>query len=186
MYQNYSSKVTEMFDNFQYVADRPFNYYTVLLNTAHSYIRFCWYVAILLKYRNKTLGIGQEIEYYCCCYHLLSQVSFPLVLLLLNQWCTRPLGLQVSDYSTFLIMCDVPSTAAFCRETIECFPDIVSRYVAPMITSMTKHFVFHILWIYVLRFLYINFCHHYRRRRRRLDERLLASQEGLCSMALLL
>jgi hypothetical protein len=46
------------------------------------------------------------------------------------------------------MMCDVPSTAVFCRESTECFPDIVSKYffsplvtipVAPMITGMTKH-----------------------------------------------
>jgi hypothetical protein len=51
-------------------------------------------------------------------------------------------------------MCDVPSIAVFfCREYIECFPGIVSRYylsplvtipVAPMITGVTKHFMFHI------------------------------------------
>jgi hypothetical protein len=50
-------------------------------------------------------------------------------------------------------MCDVRSTAAFCRESVECFPGIVSRYffsplvtipVAPMITGMTKHFMFYI------------------------------------------
>jgi hypothetical protein len=29
--------------------------------------------------------------------------------------------------------------------------------VAPMITGMTKHFMFHILWIYILKFLYFNF-----------------------------
>jgi hypothetical protein len=29
--------------------------------------------------------------------------------------------------------------------------------VAPMITGMTKHFMFHILWISILRFLYFNF-----------------------------
>jgi hypothetical protein len=51
---------------------------------------------------------------------------------------------------TFLVMCDVPSMAVFCRESIECCPGIVSRYfcqllltipVAPMITGMTKHFI---------------------------------------------
>jgi hypothetical protein len=31
----------------------------------------------------------------------------------LIQWWTPPLRLQVSDCSTFLIMCDVPSTAVF-------------------------------------------------------------------------
>jgi hypothetical protein len=79
--------------------------------------------------------------------------GFFLVLFLLNQWRTPPLRLQDSDCSTFLIMCDVPSTAVFCRESTECFPGIVSRYffsplvtipVAPMITGMTKHFMFHI------------------------------------------
>jgi len=33
--------------------------------------------------------------------HILSQIPFPLVLLLLNQWCTPPLRLQGSDCSTF-------------------------------------------------------------------------------------
>jgi hypothetical protein len=44
-------------------------------------------------------------------------------------------------------MCDVPSMAVFCRESVECCPGIVSRYfckllltipVAPMISIMTK------------------------------------------------
>jgi hypothetical protein len=52
-----------------------------------------------------------------------------------------------------MIVCDVPGTAVFCRESTECFPGIVYRYffnllvtipVAPMIASMTKHFMFHI------------------------------------------
>jgi hypothetical protein len=29
--------------------------------------------------------------------------------------------------------------------------------VAPMITGMTKYFIFHISWIYILKFLYFNF-----------------------------
>jgi hypothetical protein len=54
----------------------------------------------------------------------------------------------------------------FCKESTECCPGIVSRYfckllltipVAPMITGMTKHLMFHILWISILRFLYFNF-----------------------------
>jgi hypothetical protein len=58
--------------------------------------------------------------YYCCYYHyyLLSQVSFSLVLILLNQWCTPPLRLQVSDCSTFLITCDVPNTAVFVEDLL--------------------------------------------------------------------
>jgi hypothetical protein len=42
-----------------------------------------------------------------------------MLVLLLNQWCTPPLRLQISDCSTFLIMCDAPSTAIFCRESIQ-------------------------------------------------------------------
>jgi len=70
-----------------------------------------------------------EIIYYCYLHHhhALSQVSFPLVLLLLNQWCTPPLRLQVSDCSTFLFMCDAPSTAVLYTEPVESFPGIVSR-----------------------------------------------------------
>jgi hypothetical protein len=61
---------------------------------------------------------------------------------------------SVSACSTFLMMCDVPSMAVFCKESTEYCPGIVSRYfckllltipVAPMITGMTKHFMFHIL-----------------------------------------
>jgi hypothetical protein len=40
------------------------------------------------------------------------RVEVPLVLLL-NQWYTPPLRLQVSDCSTFRTMCDAPSTAVF-------------------------------------------------------------------------
>jgi hypothetical protein len=47
----------------------------------------------------------------------------------LNQWWTPPLRLQVSDCSTFLIMCDFPSTAVFFVENLlnaflVLFPDI--------------------------------------------------------------
>jgi hypothetical protein len=85
-------------------------------------------------------------------HHLVSRVSLPLPLLLLNQWCTPPLRLQVSDFNTFFIMCNIPSTAVFCRVSIECFPGIVSRNifspfvtipVAPVIYGMMKNFIFH-------------------------------------------
>ena len=45
---------------------------------------------------------------------------FPV--LLLNQRWSPPLRLQASRCSTFRIMCDVPSIAVFCSESIECFP----------------------------------------------------------------
>jgi len=73
-------------------------------------------------------------------HHLLSQVSFPLVLLLLNHWCTPPIRFQASDCSTFLSMCDAPSTTVFCTECIEYFRGIFSHLVtipvAPMITLL--------------------------------------------------
>jgi len=71
--------------------------------------------------------------------------------------------LVVSDFSTFLIMCDVPSTAS--TESFDWFPGIVSRYffsplvtipVAPIIAGMTMHFIFHIRQIFVLGFLYLH------------------------------
>jgi hypothetical protein len=59
-------------------------------------------------------NVCEELGLYSWCYHhVLSQVSFPLVLLLLNQWCTPPLRFQVSYSSIFLIMCNVPSKAVF-------------------------------------------------------------------------
>jgi hypothetical protein len=68
-------------------------------------------------------------------HHLLSQVSLPLVLLSWNQWCTPPLRLQVSDCIPFLLMCDVPSAAASCRESTECSSGIVYRYIfSPSVT----------------------------------------------------
>jgi len=85
-------------------------------------------------------------------YHILSQVSFPLVPLL-NQWCTPPLRLQVSDCSTFLVMFDVFSTAVFfCVENL--LIGIVYRYifcplltvpVVPVFTGMT-YFTVHIVY----------------------------------------
>ena len=50
-------------------------------------------------------------------------------------------------------MCDVPSIAVFCSESIECFPGTVSKFfhkhlvtiqVAPIITGTIVHFRFHI------------------------------------------
>ena len=67
------------------------------------------------------------------------------LVLLLNQRCSPPLRLQASHCSTFRIMCDVPSIAVFCRESIECFPGTASKFllkllvtipVAPVITGM--------------------------------------------------
>ena len=45
-----------------------------------------------------------------------------------NQRWSPPLRLQASHCSTFRIMCDVPSIAVFCSESIEWFPAIVSKF----------------------------------------------------------
>jgi hypothetical protein len=56
-------------------------------------------------------------------------------------------------------MCDVPSTAVFCSETIECFPGTASKFflkllvtipVAPFITGIIVHFRFIIIIIIII------------------------------------
>ena len=63
-------------------------------------------------------------------------------------------------------MCDVPSIAVFCSESIEWFPGIVSKFffkllvtiqVAPIITGTIVHFRFHISCISIHKLLYFNF-----------------------------
>ena len=90
---------------------------------------------------------------------------FFLVLLLNQQW-SPPLKLQASHCSIFRIMCDVPSVAVFCSESIECFPCIVSKFffkllvtipVAPIITGTIVHFRFDIRCISIHKLLYFNF-----------------------------
>ena len=71
--------------------------------------------------------------------------------LLLNQLRSPPLSLQVSDCSTFRIMCDVPTTAVFCSEAIQWFPGTASKCfckhfvtvpVAPVVTCMVTHLLY--------------------------------------------
>jgi hypothetical protein len=93
-------------------------------------------------------------------YHLLlSQGSFLVPILFSNQWSAASLRLQ--DCSTFLVMCDVPSTAVFfCREFTECFLGTISNFfffsllisLAPVTTDTTKHFILHICWISIPNF----------------------------------
>jgi hypothetical protein len=63
-----------------------------------------------------------------------------------SSWNSGEPTTQVSDCSTFLI-------------TGDCFQIffLVTIPVAPMITGVTKLFMFHIRWISVLKFLYFNF-----------------------------
>ena len=81
---------------------------------------------------------------------------FFLVLLLNKRW-SPPLTLQVSHCSTFRTMCDVPSIAVFCSESIECFLGISSTFflkllvtipVVLIITGIIVHFRFHIRYLY--------------------------------------
>ena len=65
-------------------------------------------------------------------------------------------------------MCDVPSIAVFCKESIECVPGIACRFffklrvaisLAPIITGMTVHSMFHISSISIPKLLYFRlFC----------------------------
>ena len=63
-------------------------------------------------------------------------------------------------------MCDVPSTAVFCSETIECFPGIVSKFflkllvtipLVPIITGVIVHLRLHIRFISINELLYFKF-----------------------------
>ena len=74
--------------------------------------------------------------------------------------------IQASHCSTFRIMCDVPSIAVYCSESIVCFPGTVSTFflkllvtipVAPVITGTIVHFRFYIRYISIHRLLYFNF-----------------------------
>ena len=79
-----------------------------------------------------------------------------VLVLLLNQ---RRSPLQTSHCSTFRIVCDVPSIAAFCSESIERFLRSASKFflkllvtipMAPIITGVILHFRFHICCIGIL------------------------------------
>ena len=95
---------------------------------------------------------------------LVTGLFFPV--LLLNQRWSPPLRLQASHCSTFRITCDVPITAVFCSESIECFPGTASKFflkllvtiqVATIITGTILRFSFHIRCISVHKLLYFNF-----------------------------
>jgi hypothetical protein len=96
---------------------------------------------------------------------IINYVTGPFSLvLLLNQRRSPPLRVQVSNCSTFRIMCDVPSIAVVCGESVECFPDMafksffkpfVTIPVAPVTTGIIIHFMFHIRYISVHKLLYL-------------------------------
>src|SRR5215475_11971158 len=105
-----------------------------------------------------------NIYYYYYYYYLVTGLFF--LVIHLNQQRSPPLRLQASHCSTFRIMCDVPSTAVFCSESIECFPGTASKFflkllitvpLAPIVTGIIVHFRFHICYIYIHKLLYFNF-----------------------------
>ena len=118
-------------------------------------------VSFVLPYKNASaLLLLLLYDMYVFCHR-----HFFLVLRLNQRW-SPPLRLQASHCSTFRIMCDVPSIAVFCSESIECFPGIVSKFflkllftipVAPIITGTIVHFRFHIRYISIHKLLYFNF-----------------------------
>ena len=78
---------------------------------------------------------------------LVTGLFFP-VLLFLKQRRSPPLRLPLSDCSTVRIMCDVPSLAAVCSESADCFPGMASKCfcktfviisMVPIITAMIIH-----------------------------------------------
>ena len=63
-------------------------------------------------------------------------------------------------------MCHVPSIAVFCSESIEYFPGMASKFffksfvtipVAPVITAIIIHFMFHVSCVSVYKLLYYTF-----------------------------
>ena len=60
---------------------------------------------------------------------------FFLVILLNQQW-SPPLRLQASHCSTFRTICDIPSIAVFCSESIECFPGTASKFFLKLLVTI--------------------------------------------------
>ena len=63
--------------------------------------------------------------YYYVTWSLVTGPFFPVRFL--NQRWTPSLRFQVSHCSAFRSMCDVPSIAVFCKESVRCAPGIACR-----------------------------------------------------------
>jgi len=128
--------------------------------------RRIWYDTIIVMPQN----MSAHYYYYCYCYYyysiwmsLLTGLFF-LVLLLTQRW-SPPLRLQASHCSTFRIMCDIPSIAVFCSESIEYLPGTASKFFPEAslyyssgsnCTGTIVHFRFQIRCS-IPKFLYYNF-----------------------------
>ena len=106
---------------------------------------------------------------YCCVvvvYVVVSCLRLSFLVLLLSLRCSPLLLLQVSDSSTFHIMCDVPSIAVFCSESVECLPGMATKDflkpfvtipVAAVVTGIILHLIFHNLCISIHKLSYFSF-----------------------------
>jgi len=128
------------------------------------FVPFVQLASWLLNWHKKEQKI-YYYYYYTIWMSLVTDILFFLVLLLNQRW-SPPLRLQASHCSNFRIMCDVPSIAVFCSESIECFPGTVSKLflkllvtlpAAPVITGTIVHFRIHIRCISINKLLYFNF-----------------------------
>jgi hypothetical protein len=107
-------------------------------------------------------GIGLLLYYY---YYYYYYVTRPFFLVFLRTNGDPHRCIQVSHCSTLRIMCDVPSIAVVCSESVECFPGMtfkpffrpfVTIPVAPIITGIIIHFVFHIRYMSVHKLVYFS------------------------------
>ena len=113
------------------------------------YVRVCWRGssvgrAVIIKNRYFQLYFYDLLQYRPTLLLLLLLLynmyvscrrHFFLVLLLNQRW-APPLRLQASHCSTFRIVCDVPSIAVFCSESIECFPGTVSKFFFKLLVTI--------------------------------------------------
>jgi len=116
---NLSSVFPVQIQNFSLSFSLLFQWLQLLL--VQSYISGSTFVVSL--YINSCILTNYYYYYYYYYYTIyMSPVTGPFSpVLVLNQRWSPLLTLQASHCSTFRIMCDVPSVAGFCGESIECF-----------------------------------------------------------------
>jgi len=134
------------------------NYYYYYL---HTLLYFTYLVTLLYLLTHLLTYILTYLVTYFTLLYLLSHILTYLIthsltyLALLYLLTYLPLTLHASHCSTFHNICDVPSTAVFCCDCIECFPGTASKFflkllvtipLAPIITSTIVHFRFHIVY----------------------------------------
>ena len=128
-------------------------------------------VTVILCWCPRCVQVGRSIIIIIMLSSSLVTGLFFLVLLLNQRW-SPPLWFQASHCRTFRIMCDAPSIAVFCSESIECFPGTASKFflkllviipVAPITIGIIVHFRFHIRCISIHKLLYYYYYYYYLR-----------------------